>query len=202
MNFLAHFLLTPDDDELIVGQMLGDFTERGWRERASPRVQEGVRLHQKIDVFADRHAVVEAARRRFESPYRRYAGVMLDVYFDHVLARDFGRYGGGLSLGEFSRRCYGALERAGGGTPPRMQRAMRSMREHDWLGAYATIDGVRGALRGIARRLRRANPLAEGAELLAAMDTEIAADFETFWPQLEKFAESAYRSGGFSRHCE
>ena len=194
MNFLAHFLLTPDDEELLAGQMLGDFLVRGWRERASPRTVSGVELHQAIDAYTDRHPIGMAARNRFPKTYRRYAGIILDVFYDHFLARDFERYSDGEPLDLFSARCYRALQSQRGTAPPRMQRAVDSMTRHDWLGAYASIDGVRGALRGISRRLRRENPLAEAAELLPQMDRALEADFRAFFPQLQEFAQETYRN--------
>jgi len=194
VNFLAHFLLTPDDEELLVGQMMGDFLTRGWRERVSPRVEQGIRLHQAIDVYADRHPIGAEARKRFDKPYRRYAGILLDVFYDHFLARDFEAYSGGESLELFSARCYEILVRRRESAPPRMQRAIDSMSRHDWLGAYASMDGVRGALTGISRRLSRENPLAEAAELLPAMDARLEADFRVFFPELREFTEEAYRN--------
>lgn len=202
MNFLAHFLLTPEDEELLAGQMLGDFLTKGWRERATPRTVLGVELHQAIDAYSDRHPIGLAARKRFRAPYRRYAGIILDVFFDHFLARDFEKYSGGESLEAFSARCYRALRARREQAPPRMQRAIDSMTTHDWLGAYASVDGVRGALRGISRRLRRENPLGEAAELLPELDSALEADFRAFFPELREFTEETYRNLDSARRTQ
>src|SRR5699024_8931556 len=92
MNFLAHALLAGDDPDLEVGGILGDFV-RGRPDPTLPAgLRRGIALHRAVDAFTDRHPDVAAARRLFDPPWRRYAGIMLDVWFDHCLARDFGRW--------------------------------------------------------------------------------------------------------------
>lgn len=94
MNHLAHFVLAPDDDQARTGTWLGDFV-RGSDLSAWPAtIEQAIRLHRRIDSFTDTHAVTLDARRGLPAPLRRYAGILLDVYFDHLLIRDWPRWHG------------------------------------------------------------------------------------------------------------
>ena len=184
MNFLAHLYLAGDDEDLIVGQMLGDFLEPRWREKYSPRVCDGIDLHHFVDRFTDTHSVVAEARMLVRPPYRRFAGVLLDVFFDHFLARDWARHVPDTTLPEFARSRYAVLERNEQRLSPRLQQALPSMVRHDWLNAYARRDGIERVLRGVSRRLSRENPLGEGAELLDEIGLQLETAFESFFPEL------------------
>ena len=88
MNFLAHLYLTRGDDELMLGGLLGDYV-RGWRALSeySPGVRDGIKLHRRIDRFTDHSREVKSLRRKFPKEFRRYAGIVIDLGFDHELAR-------------------------------------------------------------------------------------------------------------------
>lgn len=185
MNFLAHLHLAGDDEEIVLGQMLGDFLEPGWREKYSPRVQAGVRLHQFVDRYTDAHPAVAALRGRVRRPYRRFAGVLLDVFFDHLLARDWERWRPDQPLAGFAQSRYEILTRHQARLSPRLRAALPSMVGRDWLGSYARREGVERALRGMSGRLSRENPLASAGELLDEMGPEISETFAVFFPDLE-----------------
>ena len=190
MNFLAHAHLSRHDEELLVGQMLGDFLEPGWRERLPPGVARGVELHQKVDRFTDTHPVFGRSRRRLGERYRLYSGVMVDVFYDHFLARNWNRYHAERRLPEFTAYVYAVLKRHEASLTGRFVRVFPSMSQHDWLGSYGKLQSIDRVLLGIGRRLRRANPMAEGGQALRESYSELEDDFHAFFPELEAFAES------------
>jgi acyl carrier protein phosphodiesterase len=144
-------------------------------------------LHRKIDVYTDSHPAVAEVRAGFESPWRRYAGILIDVYFDHVLARDWSHHAH-ESLSEFSLRIAGLLERNQSWLPPDLNRFARYFRMHGLFAAYAQRDTIEQVLRGISGRLRHANVLGEAAPVLWARAEELDAAFARFFPELENFA--------------
>lgn len=184
MNFLAHLYLAGDDEEIIVGQMLGDFLEPRWQEKYSPRVCAGVELHRFVDRYTDAHPLVSRARRTVRPPYRRFAGVLLDMFFDHFLARGWDRWSPQVGLEEFALSRYAVLERHEPRLTARLRRILPSMVRHDWLGAYAGRAGIERALRGMSRRLTRENPLGSGAVLLDEIGLELQSTFDRFFPEL------------------
>ena len=187
MNLLAHLYLAGDDHDLIVGQSLGDFLERGWRERVSPAVERGVRHHQQVDLFTDRHPLFRRSRARLPSELRRFAGIVVDIYYDHLLANHWTRFHEELNLEEFAHSRYAVLLEREPTLTAKLRRALPSIVGHDWLVSYRDFAGIERALGGVSRRLRRANPVAGAGEALRAAHDGLERDFLEFFPDLERF---------------
>ena len=128
-----------------------------------------------------------AARARFAPPYRRYAGIALDLWFDHCLARDFTRWSA-VPLVDFSDASRELLRRHDALLPPTLRRFRAYMETHDLPAAYARREEIGRALEGVAARLRRDNPLGRMLPLLVELDASLQAHFEVFFPQLQSFA--------------
>lgn len=183
MNHLAHALLAGSDDDLLLGSLMGDFV-RGAIDRELPiGVRQGIALHRAIDVHTDAHPLIVAARAQFRPPYRRYAGILLDVWFDHLLARDF-RHWSPTPLATFNDRVIDVLEREYARLPPSLQRFTRHMRANGLLCAYADRVVIARVLAGVGSRLTRANPLAEGLIEIERLEGELEDVFVAFYPQL------------------
>lgn len=188
MNYLAHLYLAGDDPQAQVGQVLADFVASREIDGFAPGVRAGIRAHQRIDVFTDAHPVVRAARARMKPPYRRYGNVLLDLFFDHFLAKNWGRYGSGVSLEAFASGSYRNLAACRGVYPgERFQRVVRLMRQDDWLVSYREVESIDRALKGVSRRLTRRNPLGDAVSVLRGQYAELEADFARFFPQLEAY---------------
>jgi len=183
MNHLAHVLLAGPQPEARLGAMLGDFW-RGTPDAEWPApVQGGVRLHRKIDVYTDSHPLVATARRLFAPPHRRYAGILLDVYFDHVLARHWPRYSD-ESLEDLSSDMLSLLSANARWLPEGLTRFAVYMRRNGLFATYAEHATVERVLAGIGMRLRHANPLASAAPVLWDHAEELDRSFAEFFPQL------------------
>ena len=185
MNYLAHLYLAGPEQEARLGALLGDFVFgrialADWSET----IRTEIVVHRRIDRYTDAHPDVVSARALFPDGLRRYAGILLDVYFDHLLARDWSRWDGG-SLDAFTTRVYRVLREHREGLPSRLQAIAPNMQRNDWLGSYRQRDSVDGAVRGIATRLsRHGERLVECLSLLRAHEAEIEAAFERFLPDL------------------
>lgn len=159
VNFLAHLVLAGDDDYLRLGAMLGDFV-RGRRAlvRYPLQLARGIRLHRHIDAHTDALPEVQRLRETFVPPFRRYAGIIIDLGFDHVLARRWARYGTG-SLEAFDRDVRDLLDRHGQWVPERLQRFMAYADRRGLFAAYREESEILYSLRGVGRRMSRPNPL-------------------------------------------
>lgn len=185
MNYLAHAWLARRSDAAILGALLGDFVfgQAALADRPG-EVRREIIVHRRIDRFTDTHPEVVAARALFPDGLRRYAGIVLDVHFDHLLARDWSRWNDG-SLGAFTTRVYRVLREHHDELPPRLQAIAPRMQREDWLGSYRERASVDRAMRGIATRLSR-----NGERLLACLpllrehEARIDAAFEGFFPEL------------------
>lgn len=187
MNILAHALLAGDDVALRLGGAMGDFVHGTPGDHLPARVRDGIYLHRAIDTFTDSHREVRAARERFEPPFRRYAGIFLDMWFDYCLANDFARWSS-TPLATFSTGLRRELHEADRLLPDGLKRFLGYMDANDLPAGYADAKAIGKALQGISQRLSRANPVGEVLPLLLARHEALHAGFERFFPELRDFA--------------
>jgi len=188
MNHLAHALLAAPDEDLMFGGLVADFLRGALDPALPPRVRDGVRLHRAIDRTTDDHPEVVAARALFEPPLRRYGGVVLDMWFDHLLARDWRRYGRG-TLDDFSHDVRRLLADRQTQTPPRMHGFLRYMQANDLPRAYGDRAMIKRVFVDLSRRIERANPLADALAQIAPREAAIQRHFDAFMPDLIAWAE-------------
>lgn len=194
MNFLAHLYLAGDDEDHVVGQVLADFLERGWQARVSPGVLRGIRLHQQADLYTDRHELFRRSRQRLPQHLRRYAGIVVDIFYDHLLATNWEKFHD-APLHEFSQSRYRILEGRTGEMTARLRAVLPILVERDWLTSYGSMEGVERALTGVSRRLKRANPIAEAGAALRADREGFEQDFLEFFPDLAAHITRLAKSG-------
>ncbi len=193
MNFLAHALLAGHADADRIGGVLGDFVKGYLPAGLMPDLAAGVVLHRAIDSYADRHPAFAASRARISTARRRVGGVLVDLFYDHLLARDWAMHGSG-TLEEYTARLYALLEDYSGPLPQAAREVATRMRTRDWLGSYRSVAAVGQAIDRMAvHRLKRANPLAGGIEEFLADAEGFAADFRLFLPDALAFA-AAWRA--------
>lgn len=193
MNFLAHLALSPPGEDALLGSLMGDFVKGPLGERYPGAIGAAIALHRRIDSFTDAHPRVLGSRTRIGAPRRRYAGIMIDVFYDHFLARHWRDYRD-EPLGDFTRRVYALLERRQAELPERLQAVAARMAARDWLGSYAEAKNVGRALEGIGTRLRRGNGLIGAGGDLERDYAGFEADFRAFFPDLLRFARDAGRA--------
>ena len=196
MNHLAHALLAGDDEAVQLGGMLGDFV-RGQPDPAlfPAQVIHGIRLHRAIDSYTDGHPEVLAAKAGLPPPYRRYGGILLDMWFDHLLARDFSHWSG-QPLGQYSQDLRGLLQRRDALLTPALRRFRVYMEANDLPAGYADRAVLGRALAGIGQRLTREHPLASALPVLVEREEALQRRFDAFFPQLREFARDWLEAGG------
>ena len=184
MNYLAHLYLAEQSSEGLLGSLLGDFVKGRLDDRYPETIRRGIALHRAIDSFTDAHPLHLESRNRIGSERRRYAGIIIDVCYDHFLCSHWTEYSS-ESLACFSERVYGILRDHRDALPDRLRRMVPHMIADDWLGSYAELENVGRALDGIARRITRSNPLAGAVVEIEANYGALEGDFRRFFPQLQ-----------------
>ncbi len=188
MNYLAHVFLARQSDQAMIGAVLGDFAKADISGIYAPAVELEIRLHRHIDRFTDSHPDVRSAIQLFAPPRRRFAGIVLDVFFDHMLARRWESYSD-EPLRSFIDRFYRALAAHEGVMPDRLREIAPYIIEQDWLGKYTEMAGVEWAVSRMSQRLsRNGDLLRAGLDDLREHYDAIAAGFDAFFPQLVAFA--------------
>ncbi|EJM86047.1 acyl carrier protein phosphodiesterase [Pseudomonas sp. GM60] len=188
MNYLAHLHLGGQRPGQLLGSLYGDFVKGRLQGQFAPEIEAAIQLHRSIDVFTDRHPMVDVALSRFSLTRRRYAGIMLDVFFDHCLARDWTLYAD-RPLALFTGDVYRVLSNEPQ-LPERLAKIAPHMVANDWLGSYREFDVLEQVLRGISRRLTRPEELAAAMQELRVLYEPLSEDFRLFYPQLQDFAQN------------
>ena len=187
MNFLAHTALANMSDELLLGGLLGDFVKSTLQPPPAgltPGMVRGIRLHRYIDSYLDRHPVFLHSRQRVDAHYRRCAGIMVDVFYDHFLARHWPRFYS-EPLPVFSTRVYDLLDANAAILPPALARIRQPMRAHNWLASYQELTTIHTALNRMSARLSRPALLHGGAVELEQHYAGFEQDFFLIYADLQ-----------------
>ncbi len=188
MNYLAHLHLGGQRPGQWLGSLYGDFVKGRLQGQFDPEIEAAIQLHRSIDVFTDRHPLVDVALSRFTVTRRRYAGIVLDVFFDHCLARDWATYAD-QPLQQFTSQVYRVLT-AEPQLPDRLAKIAPHLVANDWLGSYREFEVLEQVLRGISRRLTRPEELAGAMQELRVLYEPLSEDFRLFYPQAQAFAQN------------
>ena len=190
MNFLGHLLVSGNEPLTIVGNFMADAVKGRDLSGFPQGVQTGIRMHRRIDSFTDNHPLTLAGRERLRAHCGKFAGVALDIFYDHTIARHWG----GLHpepLAGFSHRMYRLLQHHAGLMPPRTQHMLGHMVRHDWLSSYATLPGIARALEGLAARVPGGTVLRGADSVLEAHLEAFDSECLQFLPALRKHLEHA-----------
>jgi len=180
VNFLAHALLAGDSPALIVGGVVGDWIKGTLPGALPPDLAKGVALHRAIDEHAETHPAFCRSRTRISSQRRRYAGVLVDVFYDHLLAKHWADIHH-RPLDEYCNEVYRHIQDRLHDLPPDSHFALNMMERQDWLSSYAHMNEIADVLARMSRRARQPNPLTNGElELLADVEGFTADFYEWF----------------------
>ena len=186
MNFLAHLWLAGDDEGLRLGALLGDFIRGNLRDKGLPGpVLVGIAMHRHVDQFVDGLPDVGALRTGFLPPFRRYAGIIIDLAFDHELANRWDAYSS-VSLEQFDLDLRDLLTRHDALLPEELRRLMRYADRRGLFAAYRDESEVLNSLAGIGGRLSRPNPLHRVGEIWPGMRPLFSTAFERVFPQVQQ----------------
>jgi acyl carrier protein phosphodiesterase len=194
MNHLAHFALAGPSTECLVGAFLGDYVKGRLKGVYSEDIETGIALHRAIDAFTDHHPIVRRSQARFDAQYRRYAGIMTDIIYDHVLAQAWSIYYP-EPLIEFSQRSLQTLVDHGHLFEPGGIQTATRMLEHNALAGYTSDVFVARSFSYLATKLTRANPLATAFGQFEAHLPELRQDFAVFYPLLMEFCQRSLETG-------
>ncbi|MBP9892021.1 MAG: DUF479 domain-containing protein [Planctomycetes bacterium] len=189
MNYLAHLLLADQSPASLVGGLLGDFAKGLDVSSLPPAVRAALLQHRRIDVFTDAHPLVRRSRARVSREFARFSGILVDVFYDHFLARNWQAHAH-EPLHSFASRVYGALREHEILLPERLARVLPRMAREDWLCGYAEVENVGHALAGLERRFSRPTGLSRALVELTGNYDAMHADFAEFFPQLRSFAST------------
>lgn len=184
MNFLAHSFLSKDhNDQVLLGNFFGDSFKGNILNIEHEQVRLGVRLHRSIDGFTDSHEKVFEAIRIFRDQQGMFSPVVVDMVFDHLLAKHWEKWSNEQIL-PYTRSVFSRLETNEHLIPPRGQLFFPHMSTHNWLMHYAKPEGLHQALSGLDRRVRHESDMAASLSVLQKREAELTRLFNDFFPSL------------------
>lgn len=187
MNFLAHLYLSGNHPDLMVGNFIADHVKGNQIELFSNGVKDGIILHRGIDSFTDGHEIVRKSVMRLRPGFSKYAGVVVDMFYDHFLAVNWHDYSI-VTLEVFTAECYTVLQNYPGALPERTKRMLYFMTRDNWLLAYARTDGIQAALAGMASRTSFYSGMENAVEALLEDYDDYLSEFRWFFPDLVNHA--------------
>ena len=188
MNFLAHIYLSDDKPLLQIGNFIAD-SVKGRQVNTYPLpIQEGIRLHRAIDAYTDAHPAVATSVRRLRPSQGKFAAVVVDIFYDHFLAKDWGLYHK-IPLEEFTDSFYAHIQEYYAVLPQRVQEMLPYMVEENWLLHYRKISGIRSVLEGMAQRTRFDSNMRQAHRDLEIHYKDFQKDFDLFFPDLQNFTK-------------
>ncbi|MDX1760940.1 MAG: acyl carrier protein phosphodiesterase [Christiangramia sp.] len=187
MNFLAHIYLSGDNEELILGNFIADSIKGKKYLNYPPGVQKGILLHRRIDHFTDTHPIVRRSSSKLHKNYSHYAGVIVDIFYDHFLASNWEEYSK-VPLENFVADFYILLKKNFDLLPTPIQSFLPYMVAENWLLSYASIDGISRILYQMNIRTRNIVQMDKAVNELREHYSEFEKDFSEFFPILKNFS--------------
>ncbi len=193
MNFLAHIYLSFGHEEISIGNFMAD-TIRGNKYQHLPQnIQKGVLLHRAIDTYTDSHLIPRISSKRLHANYSHYSRVIVDMYYDHFLAKNWENYSD-VPLKVFVEDFYTLLHDNYEILSLGVQRMLPIMQSENWLYNYSNFEGMENVLNGMNRRTKNQSKMNLAIVDLKEHYAEFETEFTTFFEELIIFSKQKYNS--------
>ncbi|UMB60672.1 acyl carrier protein phosphodiesterase [Lutibacter sp. A80] len=186
MNFLAHLYLSKDNKNILIGNFISDAIKGKDYQKYPKEIRAGILLHREIDTFTDTHPIVKKSMRRLNKRYRHYNGVIIDILYDHYLAKNWSNYSE-IPLELYAENVYSFLNENIATFPEELQHLLPNMIQYNWLVNYATVEGIERVLKGMNKRTKGISQMDLAIEDLKLNYLEFETDFTAYFKELINF---------------
>jgi acyl carrier protein phosphodiesterase len=183
LNFLAHLYLSQNNTNILIGNFIADHIRGNNYERFSKEIQQGIFLHRIIDTFTDAHKIVRKSKRRLHARYRHYDGVIIDIFYDYFLAKNWASYSE-IPLAVYTDAIYHLFDKIKLDLPVKSQQFIKYMIEYNILFNYQYKDGIEKVLNGMNHRTKGKSQMNLAIEDLKILEKELEDDFTLFFKDL------------------
>jgi len=187
MNFLAHIYLSNDNDYIKIGNFIADSIRGKHYDHLPADIQKGIILHRAIDTFTDLHPVFRQSTKRLHERYHHYAGVIVDIFYDHFLAKNWSKYSN-EDLGDFAENFYQILRDNTPFLNEKILGMMPYLIKHNWLFNYQFMDEIARTLRQMDQRTKNNSQMQFSIEELQEFYTDFENEFTIFFEELRAYA--------------
>lgn len=184
MNYLAHIYLSGNNEEIKIGNFIADFIYGNQYKKYSKNIQKGILLHRAIDTYTDSHPVFRKSKKRLFPGFRHYSSVIVDMFYDHFLAKNFETYSN-VSLKDFSKSFYTILEKNMDELPKKVNQIYPIMVKYNWLVHYKNIDDLRDILNQMNNKTKFTTQLDDSVDLLKEHYDTFESEFTDFFADIK-----------------
>ena len=188
MNFLAHIYLSGNNDLLKIGNFMADSIRGNSYENYPDEIKKGILLHRSIDSFTDMHPVYRKSKHRLHEKYGHYSGVIMDIFYDHFLAKNWANYSN-KKLEEYADEFYQLLRDNYDLLTAKIQGMMPYMIARNWLVSYASISGLEMILFQMDHRTKNRVAMHESIVELKKFYLEFETEFTNFFIELQEHCQ-------------
>lgn len=186
MNFLAHIYLSGDNDLIKIGNFMADGIHGKHFDTFPMAIQKGIILHRSIDTFTDAHPVFRQSTKRLHANYHHYSGIIVDIFYDHFLAKNWSNYSA-EKLEDYAERFYRSLQDNYCSLNERTKKIMPYMIDHNWLLSYQNIEGIERILAKMDTRMKYESNMRFSVAELRMFYSEFEQEFSVFFEDLITF---------------
>ena len=187
MNYLAHIYLSGEIDELKIGNFIADSVRGNKYAHFPDMIQEGITLHRQLDTFTDKHPTFRKSTHRLFDPYGHYSAVIVDILYDHFLAKNWDQYSG-IPLYDYTQDFYKLLQDNFAILPIRVQNFLPYMLKDNWLYNYGSIDGIGKILIQMDHRTKNKSKMKHATKELQLYYELFELEFTSFFEEVIKYA--------------
>lgn len=180
MNYLAHALLSNNNKGLLIGNFIADHIRGNDFKNFPEEVIKGIQLHRKIDTFTDSHPEFKKSKRFFYDGFEKYSGILIDIYFDHLLAKNFELHSS-IPLDEFSKNTYQVYSEHQYLLPKSSSGFLDYLMKNNIYHAYSEITGIKRVLYHLSHRIKHNIRLDNSIQLFKHNEAELKANFDIFF---------------------
>lgn len=183
MNYLAHVYLSGTNDLLKIGNFMADSIKGTDYEKFEIEIKRGILLHRHIDSFTDAHPIYRKSKHRLHEKYGHYSGVIMDILYDHFLAKNWNKYSN-EKLEDYAANFYQLLQDNSEILTDRIKGLIPYMIARNWFVSYATIAGIEVILFQMDYKTKHRANMQEAIVELQAFYLEFETEFFLFFDEL------------------
>jgi acyl carrier protein phosphodiesterase len=191
MNYLAHVFLSGDNEEIAVGNFIGDYVKGENFKKYSEKIKKGILLHRDIDRYTDRNKIVRKSKSLLKKKYGKYSGIIVDIFYDHFLAKNWHRFSSRL-LNTFTERFHKILDKYFEILPEDVKKFVPSFINNNWIGTYRSVEGIEMVLKRMSDVTTLPDETDYAIKVLKNNYNEIEDNFLDFFPELARYVTKKF----------
>ncbi len=191
MNYLAHVFLSGDNEEIIIGNFIGDYVKGNEFENYSELIKKGILLHRNIDTYTDKNKIVRKSKSLLNKKYGKYSGIIIDIFYDHFLTRNWHKFSN-YSLTDYTEKLHKTLLRHSAILPEKVKLFLPSFIDNRWIMTYRSIKGIKVVLQRMSVITTLPDETDYAISVLSDNYGSIEEDFLSYFPGLIKFVSDKF----------